>query len=224
MAIRLLLADHSELALLGLRTLFAGAPRVEVVGEARDKEELYRMLSDLRPDVVLIDHVAEGFGAETLRDGRRAWHRARFVAITPAPSPVTLVNALRGGVSGYVKKDCEVEEIIDAVLATADGERFFCGKVLEAMRRASIEVDRFAGEALTCDPVTLSEREYEIIGMIAEGLSYTQIADRLHISAHTVTTHRRNLMQKLGVNNTASVVMYAVKHGLVSPNRFLFNG
>jgi DNA-binding NarL/FixJ family response regulator len=76
---------------------------------------------------------------------------------------------------------------------------------------------------LSCEPVTLSERECEIIALIAEGCSYTRIADRLNLSAHTVTTHRKNIMQKLGVNNTAAVVLYAVKNGLVSPNKFLFN-
>jgi DNA-binding CsgD family transcriptional regulator len=70
--------------------------------------------------------------------------------------------------------------------------------------------------------VTLSDRECEVVQLIAEGLSYTRIADQLNLSAHTVNTHRRNVMQKLGVNNTAAVVMYAVKNGLVSPNRYLF--
>jgi DNA-binding CsgD family transcriptional regulator len=79
-------------------------------------------------------------------------------------------------------------------------------------------------EPLSCEPITLSDREYEVIALIAEGLSYTRIADQLHLSAHTVNTHRRNIMHKLGVNNSAAVVMYALKNGLVSPNKFLFNG
>ena len=69
----------------------------------------------------------------------------------------------------------------------------------------------------------LSDRECEVISLIAEGQSYTRIAEALHLSAHTITTHRRNIMQKLGVNNTAAVVMYAVKNGLVTQNKFLFN-
>lgn len=75
----------------------------------------------------------------------------------------------------------------------------------------------------SCAPITLSARECQIISLIADGLSYTRIADQLGLSAHTVTTHRRNLMQKLGVNSTAAVVMYAVKHGLTTPNKYLFN-
>ena len=78
-------------------------------------------------------------------------------------------------------------------------------------------------EPLSCVPVTLSERECQVIALIAEGQSYTRIADQLFLSAHTVTTHRRNIMQKLGVNNTAALVMYAMKNGLTSQNKFLFD-
>ncbi len=223
MRIRTLLADNSELTLLGLRTLFANVPRIEVVGEAYDSIQLQALLIREKPDVVLMDHTAEGFGAKAIREGLKRVKRTRFVSITPDPSPMALMSAIRAGVTSYIKKDCGTDEIIDAVLDTADGQKFFCGKILETLRKASFDVDQFLAEPLTCAPVTLSDRECEVIALIAEGLSYTRIAERLHLSAHTVTTHRRNIMQKLGVNSTAAVVMYAVKNGLVTPNKFLFN-
>jgi DNA-binding NarL/FixJ family response regulator len=223
MIVRTLLADHSELALVGLRTVFAEVPRIEVVGEARDAIELKAQLVRTKPDVVLIDHTSEGFGAGTIRNGVGRSKRTRFVAITPDPSPVTFRNALRGGVTSYIKKDCGIGEIVDAVLQTADGQRFFCGKIIEAMQRASVDMSKLIEEPLSCEPVTLSDREVQVIALIAEGLSYTGIAERLHLSGHTVNTHRRNIMQKIGVNNSAALVLYAVKNGLVSPNKFLFN-
>jgi DNA-binding NarL/FixJ family response regulator len=79
-------------------------------------------------------------------------------------------------------------------------------------------------EKFTCDPVTLTEREQEILTLIAEGHTNTSIAERLFVSSHTVGTHRKNMMAKLGVNNTAALVMYAVRSGMVSPNKFLFQG
>jgi DNA-binding NarL/FixJ family response regulator len=223
MRVRTVLADHAELSLIGLRTVLKEVPRVELVGEARDRAAMLDLVARERPHVVLIDHTAEGFGAEAIREGLKVSRRTRFVAITPDPSHLALTSALRAGVTSYIKKDCDVGEIIDAVLQTADGEKFFCGKIVDAIQRASLDVDRLFQDRLSCAPVTLSERECEIIGLIAEGFSYTRIADRLCLSAHTVTTHRRNIMQKLGVNSTAAVVMYAVKSGLVSPNKFLFN-
>ncbi|MCB0793374.1 MAG: response regulator transcription factor [Flavobacteriales bacterium] len=224
MRIRTVLADHADLAIIGLRQLFTDVPRVQLVGEARDGVRLMELLSLERPDVVLLDHTALGFGAEHIRDGIQLSRCTRFVSITHEPTPIALLNALRSGVSGYIRKDCDAEEIVSSVLATADGERFFCGKVLEAIERAAIDPMKVTDAELSCAPVTLTEREYEVIALIADGLSYTRIADQLNLSAHTVTTHRKNIMQKLGVNNTAALVMYAVKHGLSSPNKFLFNG
>lgn len=223
MPIRILLADNSELALIGLRSVFSDVPRVEIVGEARDPIELHALLVREKPDVVLIDHTAKGFGADVIRDGVRRSKRTRFVAITPDPSRLALVSALRGGVTSYIKKDCDVQEIVDAVLETADGKKFFCGQIIEAIERASIDVKKIIDEPLTCAPVVITEREAEIIGLIAEGCSYTRIAGRLNLSAHTITTHRKKIMHKLGVNSTAALVLYAVKNGLVSPNKFLFN-
>lgn len=223
MKLRLLLADSGQLALLGLKSIFSNVRGVELVGEVHDSGSLEVLLPRLKPDVVLIDHTAEGFDAAAIRNGIKACKRARFVAITPDPSTVAITSALRAGVSGYIKKDCDVQEIIDSVTRTHEGKRFFCGKILETMQKASLDVDDIVAGPLDCSPVTLSEREYEVIALIAEGCSYTRIAERLHLSAHTVTTHRKNIMQKLGVNNTAALVLYAVKHDLVSPNKFLFN-
>ncbi len=224
MPIRVLFADQSELALIGLRNIFSGVPRVLVIGEARDPIALLAMLVREKPDVVLIDHTAKGFGPDVIRDGLLRCKRTRFVAITPDPSKFALLGALRGGVTSYIKKDCDVQEIIDAVLKTADGEKFFCGQIIEAIERASIDVRKVIDGPMTCAPVTITKREAQIIGLIAEGDSYTRIASLLNLSAHTVKTHRKKIMQKLGVNNTAGLVLYAVKNGLVSPNHFLFNG
>jgi DNA-binding NarL/FixJ family response regulator len=131
--------------------------------------------------------------------------------------------AIRAGITSYIRKDCDVQEIIDAVVNTADGRKFYCGKVLDVLRRASVDVDLFMKEPSSCTLVALSDRECEVVTLIAEGKSYTRIAEELNLSSHTVIAHRRNIMQKLGVNNTAAVVLYAVKNGFVSPNKFLFD-
>ena len=223
MRIKTLLADRSDLALVGLRTILEPVDRIKIVGEARNAERMHGMIAEMHPDVVLIDHTAEGFGAEAIRDGLRRSPRTRFIAITPDPSQLALMSALRAGVSSYIKKDCGRNEIIDSVLHTGDGQKFFCGKIIRAIQEASLDVETICENVQDCEPVTVSERESQIIALIAEGCSYTRIADRLCLSAHTVTTHRKNIMHKLGVNNTAALVLYAVKNGLVSPNKFLFN-
>ncbi|HNR55919.1 MAG TPA: response regulator transcription factor [Flavobacteriales bacterium] len=223
MIVRTLLADRSELALIGLRTILSEAMRVEVVGVARDPVAMQAMIVRHKPHVVLMDHTGEGFGAQAIKDGLKRSRTTKFVSITTAPSTATLMAAVRAGVTSYIRKDCDVQEIIDAVTATADGSRFFCGKVLEVLKKASVDVESFLAEPLSCAPVALSDRECQVITLIAEGRSYTRIAEELNLSAHTVIAHRRNIMQKLGVNNTAAVVLYAVKNGFISPNKFLFD-
>ena len=133
-----------------------------------------------------------------------------------------MVNALRSGVKSYVKKDCELSEIISAVEETGKGNKFFCGQILETIQRASIDVNDIDFEFFSCEAVIVSERENEIIVLIAEGMTNAQIAEYLFLSNHTINTHRKNIMAKLGVKNTAGIVMYAVKTNLVSPNKFLF--
>lgn len=223
MPVRVLIADASEIAILGIRCILSDVPRVEVIGEARDPIELMASIVREKPDVVLIDHTARGFGPEVIREGLSRSKRVRFVAITHDPGRMTIMGALRAGVTSYIKKDCDTREIMDAVLRTADGERFFCGQIIEAIQQASIDLHKVLDGPLSCAPVAITRREAEIIALIAEGNSYTRIAARLNLSAHTVTSHRKKIMQKLGINNTAALVLYAVKNGLVSPNRFLFN-
>ena len=133
-----------------------------------------------------------------------------------------MVDALRSGVTSYVKKDCELSEIVDAVRETSRGNKFFCGQILETIQRANIDVNDLDFDSFSCEPVVLSERENEIIVLIAEGHTNEIIAEQLFLSKHTVNTHRKNIMAKLGVKNTAGIVMYAVKTDLVSPNKFLF--
>jgi DNA-binding NarL/FixJ family response regulator len=144
------------------------------------------------------------------------------LAITPEQSAQTLVDALRSGITSYIKKDCDISEIVNAVSETAYGNKFFCGQILEAIQKANIDVNDLDFDSFTCEAVILSERENEIIVLIAEGNTNEQIAEQLFLSKHTVNTHRKNIMAKLGVKNTAGIVMYAVKTNLVSPNKFLF--
>jgi DNA-binding NarL/FixJ family response regulator len=116
-----------------------------------------------------------------------------------------------------------LSEIVNAVIETSKGNKFFCGQILETIQKAEIDVNDLDFESFSCEAVVLSERENEIIKLVAEGNTNGKIAELLFLSNHTVNTHRKNIMSKLGVKNTAGIVMYAVKMNIVSPNRFLFS-
>lgn len=219
---RLILADSNEIVRIGLRTVLSSERNVEIVGEAKSSAELLELLKGLPADLIMIDYTSSNFSIDVIPQVLQKYPDMQIVAITPEQSAQTLVNALRSGVRSYVKKDCDSAEIILSVKETWRGNKFFCGQILETIRNASIDVNDIDFESFTCEPISLSDRESEIITLIAEGLTNNQIADDLCLSAHTINTHRKNIMAKLGVKNTAGIVMYAVKTNLVSPNKFLF--
>ncbi|MDP4684300.1 MAG: response regulator transcription factor, partial [Crocinitomicaceae bacterium] len=220
--VHVILADSNDLVRVGLRTILNSHGGFKIVGEAHDKEELLEQVKNFGAAVILIDYTSPGFDIDVIPKVLSQNKQVKFLAITPEQSAQTLVDALRSGVISYVKKDCDLAEIINAVEETSRGNKFFCGQILETIQRASIDVNDIDFDSFTCEPIILSERENEIIILIAEGLTNGQIAEQLFLSNHTINTHRKNIMGKLGVKNTAGIVMYAVKTDLVSPNKFLF--
>jgi DNA-binding NarL/FixJ family response regulator len=220
--VHVILADSNDLVRVGMRTILSSQTAFKIVGEARNKEELIQIVKNFGAAVILIDYTSPGFDIDVIPKILSFQSAAKFLAITPDQSAQTLVNALRSGVKSYVKKDCELSEIISAVEETGKGNKFFCGQILETIHRASIDVNDIDFESFSCEAVIVSERENEIIVLIAEGMTNAQIAEHLFLSNHTINTHRKNIMAKLGVKNTAGIVMYAVKTNLVSPNKFLF--
>jgi DNA-binding NarL/FixJ family response regulator len=220
----IILADSNDLMRIGIRTILNESAGFKIVGEARSNDELLELVKHFDASVVVVDYSSVGFDIDIVPKVLNLKKDLRVLAITPDQSAAVLVNALRSGVISYVKKDCDLQEIIDAVRETSKGNKFFCGQILETIQRANIDVNDLDVDGFSCEPVLLSEREMEIIKYIAEGYTNTQIAEILFLSNHTVNTHRKNIMAKLGVKNTAGIVMYAVKTDLVSPNKFLFAG
>ena len=216
------IADSNELIRLGLRVLLNTELQVTIVGEANRSCELLELLGAFDVDVVIIDFTSSGFDINDLSQIKRNFPNVGILAVTPDQSAQVLVDALRSGITSYVKKDCSFPEIIEAVNETKNGNMFFCGQILETISEANLDVEDIDIDAFSCEAVVISKREGEIITFIAEGYTNTQIAEKLFLSAHTINTHRKNIMSKLGVKNTAGIVMYAVKSNLISPNKFLF--
>ena len=219
----IIIADSSTICKIGLRAVIDSLNGFDVVGEVETSDDLLKSIKIHSPDLVIIDFLSEGFDIDVIVKIKRAFQSSKVLAVTPMHSSQTFVHAMKAGVDSYIKKSCDIDEITDAIQQTSKGTSFFCGKILEEIKRASIVVDElnYVTE-LPCDAIELSKREKEVLYLIAEGNTNAEIADILFLSSHTVTTHRKNTMIKLGVNNTAGIVMYAVKSGLVSPNKFLF--
>lgn len=221
---KVIIADSNDIVRVGLRTILSSDKFTQIIGEATNSEDLEEQVKNFETDIVLIDYTSAGFAIDIIPRILAKHKNIKFIAITPEQNANVVVDALRSGVMSYIKKDCDIPEILSSVKETGSGNKFFCGQILESIQRAEVNVEDLDFDSFTCEPVLLSEREVEIITLIAEGYTNSQIADLLHLSPHTINTHRKNIMGKLGTKNTAGIVMYAVKTNLVSPNKFLFAG
>ena len=126
---KIILADSNELVRVGMRTVLNNESNIEIVGEATSSDELLSLVANFGTDIVLIDYTSPGFSIDIIPKVISKFPNVKFVAITPEQSAQTLVHALRSGVKSYVKKDCDISEIINSVKETSNGNKFFCGQL-----------------------------------------------------------------------------------------------
>jgi len=212
--IRVLLADDHTLVRAGIRGLLEGLSGIEVAGEAGDGRETLRLAEDLRPDVVVLDVGMPGLNGLEVA-GRLATIDAsiRVLILSMHTSEEYVLRALRAGCAGYLLKGSAVSELEVAVRAVARGETYLSPAV--SKRVVDDYVSRTGGAA---DPLdALTPRQREILQLAAEGYSSKKIAQQLGLSPRTVEAHRAQLMERLDLHDVASLVRFAVKVGLVTP-------
>jgi DNA-binding NarL/FixJ family response regulator len=222
--IKVLIADKNFLSRVGLELLVGELKGFELVPSVcGDKEDLINQLYLSKPNLLIADFVSLGISTEELRALTKKYSKTRFLIITELLSKTELNAVLGSGVVSFLLKECDKIEILEAINSTIKGEKFICGKIVSYLSASpEIVTSNSFIKSLGCDGIPVTEREVDIIRGIAEGLSNKLIADKLKLSTHTVNTHRKNIMNKLGVNNTAGVVMFAVKNQLLETNFNLY--
>jgi DNA-binding NarL/FixJ family response regulator len=223
--ISLAIAEPHFLILEGLKSILSSVNYFNLCGIANDKVELDYIIRTYYPCVLIMDYACDSFSIEDIKVVKKLSPSTSILALTHHVSQSTINLALKSGVCSHVLKDCGKDEIIEAIEATSKNQSFFCSKVLDTLsaQEGESQKESTAFSSALCDGLNISEREIEIIRLIAEGFSNKQIAEKLFLSIHTVNTHRKNIMNKLGVNNTAGIVLFAVKENIISPNKFLFS-
>lgn len=213
---RILLADDHAVLRAGLRLLLETQPDLKVVGEAGSGSEALALAASLQPDLILLDLTMPGPGGlETLPALRRAAPQARVLILTMHDDEGYLRSALRGGAAGYVLKKAADAELISAVRAVMRGEVY----VHPALTRTLLEglLPPSPATAVPADPWdNLSEREQEVLTLVALGHTSAEIARRLSLSAKTVETYRARGMEKLGLRSRAALVKYALERRLLT--------
>jgi len=212
--IRVLIADDHALVRSGLRALLEAQPDIEVVGEAEDGVVAAGRCKQLLPDVVLMDLTMPGRGGvRATEDILRASPTIKVLALTMHEDESYAREALMAGAAGYVLKKSLATELVMAIRAVHQGRRY----VAPAMERrlAGREPHRSHPNRKAAGLRLLSEREREVIGLIALGHTNAEIATQLHISDKTVETHRAHIVEKLGLRTRADLVRFALDHGLL---------
>lgn len=213
MSVTVLLVDDHPIVRQGLRNLLNSMPDFKVVGEAGDGLQALEMVERVQPQVLVIDVVMPGLtGLEVTQRVKRQWPAVKVIVLSMQNNEAYVVSALKNGASGYILKDTGPEELVDAIRTVVKGERYLSKQLSERIINAYVsKVDE-----AEVDPYdTLTNREKEILHLVAEGFTNQEIAERLYISPRTAELHRSNVLNKLSLKNQVDLVRFAIKRGIL---------
>jgi DNA-binding NarL/FixJ family response regulator len=217
--IRILLADDHALVRAGIRALVQRVSGLEVVAEASDGREALRLVRDCQPDVVLMDiAMPELNGLDALPRIVKQHPKVAVIILSMHASREYVLQALQAGAAGYVLKNAAVDELETAIRTVARGDKYLTPAISEQII-AGVTAAKGEGAGSAAAAESLTQRQREILQLIAEGRTTREIAEILHISVKTVETHRTLLMDRLNLHDVAGLVRYAIRIGLVTLER-----
>ncbi len=213
--IRVLIADDHQIVRDGLRSLLEKEPDLEVVAAVEDGRATVRLVEELQPDVVIMDISMPGLnGIEATRKITRDFPNIKIIALSMHDDGRFVTNMLKAGASGYLLKDCAFKELTKAIhVVVRAGKSYLSPDITDVV--VSSYVTGAAGPEPLLYPA-LTPREREVLQLVVEGKTSSQIAEILYVSVKTVETHRTQLMHKLKITNLADLVKYAIKEGITS--------
>lgn len=214
--IKLLITDDHRLVREGVEAMLSGIVDIEIIGTASSGEEAINLARLNRPDVVLMDILMPGMnGIEAARWLKEIDDRIRVILVTMEISKDYVSAGIKSGVDGYVPKDISKNLLLDAIRTVYRGERYFNDAVKKLIFEDFYSVEKLKNPKKAL-PNQLTRRESEVLGLVASGKSNKEIAEILDISIKTVETHKTHILIKLGLNNNAELVRYAIKNKIIS--------
>jgi DNA-binding NarL/FixJ family response regulator len=215
---RIIITDDHQLILDGLRSIITGESDLHLLAEANNGQQALALCESLQPDMVMMDiDMPVMNGLEATIQIKKKFPSIRIMVLTMHDEAALIKRIMEVGADGYMLKNADQQELVSAIRKIAAGEKHFSEKVLQALKDGKTDSSQFS--LRPTDSVllsTLTEREVEILRLLAEGLSNKEIGDKIFISHRTVDTHRTNLMKKLDVHNVAGLIRFAIRNGLIS--------
>ena len=215
MKIRIVVADDHAIIREGLRIMLGNQPDMEMVGIAANGREAIRLVDERKPDVAVMDiSMPELNGIEAIQQMLPRHPHLQIVVLSIHETKPYVYRALKAGAMGYLIKETAGLEVVDAVRAVQRGERYLSQRIADLLTTESFQKLEALIEVSPLE--ALSPREREILQLVAEGKTSQEIGERLSISPKTVDTYRSRLMHKIGVEDVASLVKFAIQHGVIS--------
>jgi len=209
-SVRLLIADDHAVVRQGIRQILADAPELEIVAEASNGLEALELMRSTGVDVVILDLSMPGLsGLETVKKIKQDCPRVPILVLSMHPEEQYAVRVMRAGAAGYLTKDSAPEELVAAVRSIAGGHKYVTSTLAEQL---ALELERGSERS---PHEALSDREYQVMLLMAEGLRGQDIAERLTLSVKTVSTYRARLLHKMNMSTNAELIRYALREGLV---------
>jgi DNA-binding NarL/FixJ family response regulator len=208
--IRIVVADDHTIVREGLKQLLAAAGDLEVVGEAQDGFEVMKRVRELDFDLLLLDMSMPGkSGIDLIKQVKGEKPKLRILVLSMHEEHQYAVRAIRAGASGYLTKESASRQLVDAIRKVASGGAFISSAVAEQLALGAMP------DAQGPLHATLSDREFQVFRMLAEGKSISDIAERLTLSVKTVSTHKANILHKMNMGTSGDLIRYAIAHRLV---------
>ena len=212
---KIVMADDHPIVRKGLRALLEADPTYEVIGEADDGQSALALVEQLKPDILIVDVMMPGLGGlEVTRQVAQRQPATRVIVLSMHSNEAYVLEALRNGAAAYVLKNTSTYTLADAVREVAAGHRYLSPPLTE--RAIQSYVQQAHATPILDKYDLLTTREREILHLAAEGLTNTEIGDRLHISPRTAETHRTNLLRKLNLTTQTELFKYAIQRGLIT--------
>jgi DNA-binding NarL/FixJ family response regulator len=213
--IRVAVVDDQELFRRGLVMLVGAEDDIEVVGEASDGEEAAAVAEDKAPDVILMDvRMPKLSGTQACLTIKQVAPTAKIIMLTMSDEEADLYDAIKNGASGYLLKDASIDEVSQAIRLVADGQSLISPSMAAKLLEEFKTISRTGGKPEEIAP-RLTDRELEVLNLVARGLNNREIARDLYISENTVKNHVRNMLEKLQLHSRIEAVMYAVRQRLL---------
>jgi DNA-binding NarL/FixJ family response regulator len=210
MPIKVAIADTEFLMRRGLKAIIEDNSDFSFVAEAASSKSLKKIVSESNIDVLIIDHCCDDcFSINTIKKIKQDNPQLNILLISHEKSANEIKKVIEIGIKNYLLKDCDEQEINDAIKSCAKGEKYFCGQIIDIL------LDKEILNKVNCSTGGISERELEVIEALAEGKKSSEVAEIMNISYHTVVTHKKNIYRKLGIKTNFELIQFAIKTGIL---------